>query len=94
MSVRVIVGIAAIVGVSGLGLLSSVISQRTVDQVNERLPKEQQFSPIGWYLPKTLRLHREYRRLFSDGNLANSVWTIVALTRACLFAGAWAIGLF
>jgi len=91
MSFHVIIGIAAIIGVSALGLLSTVVSQRMLDQVNERLPKDQQFSPLGWYFQKTIRLHSEYRRLFPGGNLATRVWTMMALMFACLLIGAWAI---
>jgi hypothetical protein len=94
MSVHVVVGIAAIVGVSALGLLSAVVSQRIVNQVNERLPKEQQFSPFGWYFQKTLRLHREYRRQLPDGNLAAIVWMLMALMLVCMLMAAWALGFF
>jgi hypothetical protein len=94
MSDHVIIGIAAIVGGSTLGLLSAMVSQRMADQVNERLPKDQQFFPLGWYFQKTLRLHREYKRLLPDGNLATKVRTMTALMFACLLIAAWALGFF
>src|SRR5882757_1658983 len=69
MSTRLLIGIAAIAGGSVCGLISSLVNSKMVNQVNGRLPKDVQFSPLGWYFSKRLRLHREYRRLFPDGHL-------------------------
>ncbi len=69
MFIRLIVGTAAVAGVTVCGLLSTRISYKMADQVNGKLPKEAQFSLIGWYLPKNLRLYREYRGLFPNGHL-------------------------
>ncbi len=69
MFIRLIVGTAAVAGVTVCGLLSTRISYKMADQVNGKLPKEAQFSLIGWYSLKKLRLYREYRGLFPDGHL-------------------------
>jgi hypothetical protein len=94
MTLRMIIGIAAIAGVSALGLLSSLTSYKMMDEVNARLPKERRFGPFGWWAGKTLHLHGEYRRLFPDGKLLARFWTTTALMFACLLAAAWAIGFF
>jgi len=94
MSTRLLIGIAAIAGVSVCGLMSALVNSKMVDQVNGRLPKDVQFSPLGWYLSKTLRLHREYRRLFPDGHLLLQVRLLIALMFGSLMVCAWALGFF
>lgn len=94
MSVRAIVGIAALVGASLCGLLSALISLEIVDQVNAKLPKEEQFFPMGWYAPKTLRLFREYRRLFPGKDLHLKLISLALIALVCLICVSWAIGFF
>jgi hypothetical protein len=62
-----------IVGVAALGIADSAAYWAMVDKVNARLPKEQQLSHAGWWFGKYLRIHREYRRLFPEGNLVRKV---------------------
>jgi hypothetical protein len=60
-----------------------------VDKVNEVLPKEGQFEPLGWHLSKRQRLRREYKRLFPDGRLHFKLRVLTALMFACVLALAW-----
>jgi len=94
MSARAIVAIVAVAGVALCGLVTSVINQQIVTKVNERLPKESQFSAVGWYYTKSRRLHREYRRLFPSGRL---LWAErafgVTMAGFCICL-VWAIGFF
>jgi len=62
-----------------------------VDRVNERLSKDQQFSPEWWYWSKQRRLWREYKRLYPDGTLTKRIRTLAALMLACLLIFVWAI---
>src|SRR5882762_6945758 len=94
MSTRLLVGIAAIAGVSVCGLISSLVNSKMVDQVNGRLPKGVQFSPLGWYFSKRVRLHREYRRLFPDGYLLLQVRLLIALMFGSLMVCTWALVFF
>jgi hypothetical protein len=73
----------AIGGMSAFGLLSSIVSNQMLDEVNAHLPKESQFSEFGWWLGKSQRLHGEYRRLFPDRKLLIIFWTVSALGYAC-----------
>jgi hypothetical protein len=57
-------------------------------------PKDAHFSPLGWYLLKTLRLHRQYRRLFPDGRLFLQLRLLMALMFGSLMGCAWALGFF
>lgn len=92
MSARLLVGIAAVAGVSVCGLLSTLVNCKMMDQVNSKLPKDARFSPIGRYFPKNLRLHREYRRLFPDGHLLLQTRLLLGLMCGFLAVGAWAMG--
>jgi hypothetical protein len=94
MSTRLPIGIAAIAGASLCGLISTLVNDKMVNQVNGKLPKEMQFSSFGWYLSKTLRLHREYRRLFPDGELLLQARLLMAVGFGGLLVGVWALGFF
>lgn len=61
------------VGVTALAIADSAAYGAIVDMVNAKLPKEQQFSHTGWWFGKYFRLHREYGRLFPEGNLLRKV---------------------
>ncbi len=94
MTTYAIVGIAALVCVSACGLLSALIQIEMVEMVNRRLPKGTQFESLGWYWPKTLRLIREYRSLYPEGDLLLRFRTLIALGVACLLVSAWGFGFF
>jgi hypothetical protein len=92
MSTRLLVGIAAVAGVSVCGLLSALMNYKMMDQVNSKLPKDARFSPVGRYFAKNLRLHREYRRLFPGGHLPLQSRLLLGLMCGSLVVGAWAMG--
>jgi hypothetical protein len=94
MSVRGVVGVAALICGSLCGCGASLVHSEMVDRVNACLPKEQQFSPMWWYAQKTWRLFREYRRLFPNGKLFIIHTTLALLMFACVFCASWAIGFF
>ena len=74
--------------VGGLGIAATFTQFAIVDAVNEKLPKNDQFEHLGWYLTKTLRLHREYRRFYPNGKLLRRqgvLWTIMLV---CLILAA------
>jgi len=75
MSVRVIVGIAALAFGSICAIASSFVTFEMVDRVNERLPPDPQFSPAWWYWSKKRRLWREYKRLYPEGSLLRKLGT-------------------
>jgi hypothetical protein len=92
MSSQVTIGIVALVSVSACGLISTLANFLMVEKVNEKLPKEEQIGAQGWYFSKTLRLHREYRRLYPDGHLVSMVRLLMALIIVCLLICGWALG--
>ena len=94
MTSRSIVGIAALVGVSISGLLSTLAGYEMMDRVNEKLPREAQFDPLGWYWPKIRRLFREYRRFYPQGPLISRVRLLWGLGWLGLLACAWSLGFF
>jgi len=94
MSLRIIVGVAALACSSICGVASTFLILEMVDRVNERLPKDQQFSQLWWYWSKTRRLLREYKRLYPDGRLRGKFLALVVLMFACILTTAWEVGLF
>lgn len=94
VTARTMVGIAALVCVSICGLLSALLGFEMIDKVNEKLPKEEQFESLGWYTEKTLRLHREYKRLYPDGQLLLRDRVVIALGIVCLLICAWGFRFF
>ena len=94
MSARLVIGLFALVGVSVSGIVSTVVHLDMVGRVNAVLPKERQFAELGWYLPKTQRLHSEYRALFPGGNLLRKWRIAVATAFVSLLICAWSFGFF
>ena len=92
MTIRVIVGAVAPVCISVCGVIGTLTSFQMVDKVNEGLPEDQQFGVLGWYPAKTQRLHREYKRLYPDGQLVLTVRVLTGLMVACLLLCAWGFG--
>jgi hypothetical protein len=91
---RVIIGVVAVAGAAVCAVLSTTASFEMVNQVNERLVKEDQFAELGWHFPKTLRLHREYKRLYPSGRLLGRVYVLGGLMFFCLLICAWSFGFF
>ena len=94
MSARLIIGIVALVCVPILGVLGTFCHIEIVEKVNSRLPVDLQFNPMGWYFQKTMRLHREYQRLFPGQPLVLRVRLLLGFAAVCLLICGWAIGLF
>src|SRR5579859_2931733 len=69
MSGEITIGIIALVSISACGLILTLVTFRMVEKVKQRLPKEEQIGELGWYFSKTLRLHREYKRLYGHEHL-------------------------
>jgi hypothetical protein len=88
------IGIAALACVSICGLMSTLVSLKMVDMVNDRLPEVERFGALGWHFSKTQRLHREYRRLHPDGQLLVRLRVLMALSAVCLLICAWSLGFF
>ncbi len=69
MTVRLTLAFVFLLCVSGFGLAATINHIAIVEAVNAKLPTAGQFGQLGWGPFKTLRLHREYRRLYPDGTL-------------------------
>src|SRR5579859_1506105 len=91
MNPRVIVLVVAVAGMAACGLFGAISNMEMAEKVNSRLPKDAQFFPMGWYLSKTLRLHREYKRLFPTGTLLIKVRLATGVGLGCLLGGLWAL---
>lgn len=77
MLLLVILGAMAAGGV--LGLTSLAIHSRMIEDVNQKLPADQRFGDAWWGPGRTMRLGREYRRLYPDGRLLRRQRTVLAI---------------
>ncbi|HSE23670.1 MAG TPA: hypothetical protein VLB68_18520 [Pyrinomonadaceae bacterium] len=82
MTLRFTVVLLILVCVGVLGMASTITGFAIVEAVNTKLQPGDQLNPIGWSLPKTLRLHNQYRSLYPEGRL---LWRQGVLTSAMLF---------
>jgi hypothetical protein len=92
MPVRVSIFVLAMLSVSTFGMLSTFLVSKIVDQVNLRLPADQRFSPLWWYPTKTLRLLREYRRLYPTADLVRRLRRVIMGAIASLVLGMLTMG--
>jgi len=69
MTLRLIVAFVFLACVSGFGIAACITHIAIVEAVNAKLPPAEQFGELGWYPMKSLRVHREYRRLYPGGTL-------------------------
>ena len=91
---HLIIGIIALASGSICGIGSTFVIFQMVDRVNERLPGEQSFAPLGWYWSKYRRLFGEYKKLYPDGNLVRRFRSLIMLTFAYFLIGVWGLGFF
>jgi len=94
MHARLIVGIVAVLSASICGMTTSFTNWEMMDRVNERLPKEEQFGALWWYPSKSLRLRREYKRLYPGGRLLLKVRVLTALMFTCVLISTWCFRFF
>ena len=73
---------------AGFGLAASLTTSEIVTAVNARLPSSEHFEALGWWLGKTERLRREYRRLYPSGSLLRRLNLIILAGVSCLVLAA------
>jgi hypothetical protein len=92
MTLKAVAAFALLLSVVGFGMAAAISHFAIIDAVNAKLPKEEQFEQLGWYLTKTLRLHREYRRFYPEGRLLLRQGVLGATMLVCLVLAASLIG--
>jgi hypothetical protein len=93
MTGRQAVGLGIFLLASGtLGLYSTILHLEIIDQVNKKLPSEQQFSPLGWHYFKSRRLLIEYRRLYPSGTLDKRLRFLGGIGVSVIVVMAWQLG--
>jgi hypothetical protein len=94
MTPRHIAAAAAICLMSICGLSATLVQQRMIGKINERLVRDQQIEPFWFTWSKNRRILREYRRMYPLGRLATFYMVLVAAAFVLLFLCAWGIGNF
>jgi len=92
MTVRLTLVFLFLAGVSGFGLAACITQLAIVEAVNAKLPPAEQFGELGWYPMKSLRLHREYRRLYPSGRLLRREGILAYGALFCLVVTATLLG--
>src|SRR5712672_438406 len=92
MNVRLAIVFVLLLCIDGVGMAATITAFAIIDAVNAKLPTNEQFDRLGWWLPKTLRLHREYRRLYPDGALVRQEGVLGAIMLICVVLAATLIG--
>ena len=92
MNLRLIAAFALLFCGGVFGIAVTINQFAIVDAVNAKLPTDDQFDRIGWFLPKTLRLHRQYRHLYPDGRLVQRQGILAATMLFCIVLAARLIG--
>ncbi|SRR6266571_3706878 len=92
MGLRLAAAFVLLLCAGGSGVAGVITGQEIVAAVNSKLSKEEQFQPLGWYLTKTLRLKREYHRLYPSGRLLWRQGVLGAVSMVCVLAAAALIG--
>ena len=92
MTLRLIAVAIMIAGMAGFGIAATVAWSALVDAVNAKLPAEDRFEPLGWWIGKSLRLVSAYRRLYPGGTLVRRHGVLVLGGVACVTATAALIG--
>ena len=75
-----------------LGVAGTINQFTLVEAVNAKLPPNEQFDAIGSWLPKSLRLHRQYRRLYPEGGLLTRQGVLAYAMLFCIVVVAWLLG--
>jgi hypothetical protein len=81
---RLAIAFVFLVVIAGAGVWSTVIYFEVVDKVNARLTEADKFELLWWGPFKRARLHREYRRLFPDGDDLKRVYRLAAIMFAAV----------
>ncbi len=92
MTARLAIAFVLLLCVGGFGLTATINNFAIVDAVNAKLPTADQFDPFWWHLPKALRLHSAYRRLYPEGRLLKRQAVLAALMLLCLVLAVTVLG--
>jgi hypothetical protein len=86
-----VIGISSFFLFLGCAIAANVCSMLMLERVNQLLPSAERYSPLGWWAGKTLRLYRDYERLYPDGRLRRYVIAFTVIAGTCLVAAALAV---
>ena len=92
MTLRFTAALVLLLCVGVFGIAGTINQFAIVSAVNAKLPAGDQFDTIGWWLPKMLRLHRQYRRLYPDGGLLLRQGALASAMLFCIVLAAGLIG--
>jgi hypothetical protein len=89
MTARLIIGISALACGVACALYAGVLTSKTLDKANDRLPAEEIFWPLFWSFSRW-KLRDEYGRFYPGGELLRKARYFMIAFFACLLVAAWA----
>ena len=92
MTPRLTAALVLLLCVGVVGILATINLFAIVQAVNNKLASDNQFNPLGWGLPKTISLHKQYRRLYPNGDLLRRQGVLTAVMFFCIAVAAGLIG--
>ncbi len=92
MTLRLTAALVLFLCAGVLGIAETIIQFAIISAVNAKLPPDDQFNALGWWITKTLRLHNQYRRLYPNGRLLLRQGILEAVMFSCIVAAAGLIG--
>jgi len=87
--IEVALACVAFVAWTALMIISAMLGFKILALVNARLSPQDQFKPYGWWFGKSVRLWREYRRLYPEGTLYRTKTLLAVGATAMLFVMVW-----
>jgi len=78
--------------IGGAGIALDLVHLNMVDEVNQHLSERERFSPYWWGPWKTMRLLRDYRRLFPQGKRIRQMRSLALLSLLALVCSAFIFG--
>ncbi|MGB6194716.1 MAG: hypothetical protein WBF42_19785 [Terracidiphilus sp.] len=91
MYIQLLIEVAAIAGLSALGLLLTLTNYKLLAQVTALSGGEFESTPPGGDVTRLLRMHREYGRLFPEGKLVTRIRLMIALLFLCMLVASVAV---
>jgi len=94
MSLRIGLGIVALLLVSISGIWTSVLLASIVDDVNRVRPADQRFTPFGWWIGKYIEVLAAYRKSVPGGRKHVQLWLVTALGIIAVLSAGLCFGIF
>jgi hypothetical protein len=92
-SIRLGILFVFVIAAATCGLLSTLVLQRVVSEVNSQLPPDRRYYPYWWHGIKYWRVLRDYRRLYPSGVLVRQLHALATVMAIAFAFAVFAVSL-